>query len=61
MCNFKAQELLELRRYIVHAPIGSEAIALIVKTIDDVRFAHQDTGCNCWQDAISESDKREAA
>lgn len=62
MCNFKAKDLLELRRYIVHAPIGSEAIAQIVKIIDDVRLAHQEaTGCMCWQDAIAELDKRLAA
>jgi len=58
MCNFKAKDMLELRRYIANAPLGHEAIAKVVKMIDDARFAHQEaTDCNCWQEAIAELER----
>ncbi len=67
MCNFKAPELLKVRRSIAsNQTLTFTEIGHILRIIDDVRWRHAETtGCNCWNEAVaanpSDLDKREAA
>lgn len=62
-CQFKAVELLELRRAVAKDPtLPLLHIAIIIKLIDDARHTHQDlSGCKCWEEAITRVDRSVAA
>lgn len=67
MCNFKAKELLELRRMVAkNQTLTMAELGHVLRMIDDARWRHAEvSGCNCWEEARSsdpsEFDKREAA
>lgn len=54
MCNFKAAELLNLRRDIAkNTSLNYSDVCHVIRLIDDARWRHAETtGCRCWEEAV---------
>ena len=54
MCTFPAAKLLRIRREISEAKgVEVKHAAAIVDAIDNARWDHEESGCNCWYDALA--------